>query len=436
MGKQNRQRRAAKKRKQGGTGHRSAADGGRARSGGDPFAPPDPMELVRAAVWAHGRGDEELFEEVIAALLTAPTGSLARQLTSWLARQVAELWDRGWQPVDLHRVVARELSSHEAGLLAGAIVAGSSSYRSLGEQVAPRWVGQVDALAGGTVHHLPDGGAPWVDLLVASVRLRYALEQLPDLPMLEPPPSAWRTGVRATPAASGYGGVLDKVRALLAKAESTDFDAEAEAFTAKAQELMARHRIDQAALVRDGGGSTHEVVGRRIGIDDPYADAKASLLAGICVANGARAVWTKHAGFTTVFGSPGEVDIVEELFTSLLVQSSAALRREGSKHDRFGRSRTTRFRRAFLHAFAQRVVTRLRAVADATLDADDRRTSLLPVLASRDAAVESAVTAAFPDMTFFAPPRFGDREGWVAGTLFGDAADLGVGDLLERRSAS
>ena len=35
-------------------------------------------------------------------------------------------------------------------------------------------------------------------------------------------------------------GLLDKVRALLAKAESTRFEAEADAFTAKAQELMAR----------------------------------------------------------------------------------------------------------------------------------------------------------------------------------------------------
>lgn len=436
MGKQNRQRRAAKKRKQGGGGHRRAGSAGRVHSGAGPLAPPDPMEFVRAAVWAHGRGEEELFEEVIAALLTAPTAPLARRLASGLARQVAELWDRGWQPADLHRVVARELGSREVGLLAGAIVVGSSSYRSLGEQVAPRWVGQVDVLAGGTLHHLPDDGAPWVDLLVASVRLRYALEQLPDLPLLEPPPSAWRSGMRATAAGTGSDGVLDKVRALLAKAESTDFDAEAEAFTAKAQELMARHRIDQAALVRDGAAPAAEIVGRRIGIEDPYADAKASLLAGICVANGARAVWTKHAGFTTVFGFPGEVDIVEELFTSLLVQSSAALRREGSKRDRFGRSRTTRFRRAFLHAFAQRVATRLRTVADATLDADDRRSSLLPVLASRDAAVDSAVAEAFPDMTSFAPPRFGDREGWVAGTLFGDAADLGVGDLLEQRSAS
>jgi hypothetical protein len=41
--------------------------------------------------------------------------------------------------------------------------------------------------------------------------------------------------------------MLDRVRALLAKAESTDFPQEADAFTARAQELMARHRIDRSA---------------------------------------------------------------------------------------------------------------------------------------------------------------------------------------------
>lgn len=328
------------------------------------------MDLVEVAMFAHGRGDEELFEEVIAALSTAPVGPLARQISSWLSRQVVGLWERGWQPADLHRLIAREVGAREAGLLAGVVVEGSRSYRALGEQVAPRWMDQVDALAGGAVHHLRDAG-PWLDVLVASVQLMYAVEQLPDLPLLEPPPSGWRTGTPTAPSPGRSGGVLDRVRALLAKAESTDFDAEAEAFTAKAQELMARHRIDQAALGRDGGGPESEVVGRRIGIDDPYADAKAALLAGICGANGARAVWTKHAGFSTVFGFPDEIGIVEELFTSLLVQSSAALRREGSKQDRFGRSRTTRFRRAFLHAFAQRVASRLRAVTAATLDADD-----------------------------------------------------------------
>lgn len=395
--------------------------------------PPAPMDLVRAAIRAHGRRHDELFDEIIAALLTAPREPLAMELAACLVCEVADRWDRGWQPADLHRVIARQFGATEAALLAGAVVAESNRYRALGAEVSARWMDQVDALAGGTVHHLPDGGAPWIDQLLATIRLLHALQQLPDLPLLEPPPSAWHPGMRTTTGVERSDHELDDVRALLSQAESDEVDAEV--LTAEAQVLLARHRFDRALRTVDGSVPAQEVVARRVAVDDPYADAKASLLAGVCVANGARAVWTEEAGFTTVFGHPADIDVVEELFASLLVQSARALRREGSKRDRFGRSRTTRFRRAFLQTSAQRVASRLRAVVDATLDADDRSRRLRPVLAERDAAVERAVAAAFPDV-IDATLRADAREEWVAPTLFDDADDACLGDLLERRPAS
>jgi len=70
--------------------------------------------------------------------------------------------------------------------------------------------------------------------------------------------------------------VLQKVRGLLAKAESTEFEAEAAALTAKAQELMTRHAIDRAAL------HVGQAVGRpsiiRVAIEAPYVDPKSLLL--------------------------------------------------------------------------------------------------------------------------------------------------------------
>ena len=74
-------------------------------------------------------------------------------------------------------------------------------------------------------------------------------------------------------------GVLEKVRALLAKAESSTFEAEAEALTAKAQELMARHRIERALVERRTNGARSQPIARRIQVDDPYSDPKALLLA-------------------------------------------------------------------------------------------------------------------------------------------------------------
>ena len=230
-------------------------------------------------------------------------------------------------------------------------------------------------------------------------------------------------------------GLLAKVRALLAKAESTSFEAEADAFTAKAQELMTRYRIDQALL--DAGGQQATGPGARtVQTDNPYADVKAVLLAKVADANGCRAVWDKAAGLATVFGFPDELEAVEALFTSLLVQAVAALQREGSKQDGFGRSRTARFRRSFLLAFAVRIGQRLRQAVDDTVAAasGERSVALVPLLERRVEASRAAALAAFPVTRAFSPTA-SDHEGWTAGTRFGDQADLGVRRPLSRRSA-
>ena len=74
--------------------------------------------------------------------------------------------------------------------------------------------------------------------------------------------------------------VLERVRALLAKAEGTDYPAEAETYAAKAAELIARHGVEQAMLeARDGGGDPVE--SREIAVSDPYRMVKAVLLKSV-----------------------------------------------------------------------------------------------------------------------------------------------------------
>jgi hypothetical protein len=278
---------------------------------------------------------------------------------------------------------------------------------------------------------------PRRDSLRAAVRVADLLDRLGPLPRLEEPPSAWRPG----PAPDRHDlpdGLLRKVRALLAQAESTTFAAEAESFTAKAQALMARHRIDRSLLaasgVRAGGrGRDDEPQGRRLPVDDPYADAKALLLTVVADANSCRAVWSKGLGFSTVFGFPDDLEGVEELYTSLLVQATAALQREGARYDEAGRSRTTRFRRSFLVAFAVRIGRRLdRAVADAAESATrEVGTAIVPVLAARAQASRAAADRVFTDLRSSAPAAT-DGEGWVAGTVFADLCDLTTADELAR----
>src|SRR5262249_42684844 len=101
------------------------------------------------------------------------------------------------------------------------------------------------------------------------------LASTPTFPLLCPPPGKARSG-SLDPARAGSVDerILERVRALLAKAESTEFSEEAETFTAGAQKLMARHSIDYALLAHRGGHQDG-TVGRRIPIDNPYEAPKA-----------------------------------------------------------------------------------------------------------------------------------------------------------------
>ena len=123
--------------------------------------------------------------------------------------------------------------------------------------------------------------------------------------------------------------MLNRVRALLAKAESTSFEEEAEAFTAKAQELMTRHAIDGAMVSGStNGAGTDQPFTVRIWIDDPYVRAKFLLLSFVAKHSRCRSVFHTHSAMASVIGFADDIAATEMLFTSLLVQAQTALRAE------------------------------------------------------------------------------------------------------------
>ncbi len=449
MGKNNRQRRAAKVRKRtqaqrSSPGPRGPGDRSRSGPHGWASAPadlsPSLSERFLVAVWAQQSSDADRVAQAVAGLAGESPARVAGEVAECIERHVGELWEHGWQPADVDRLVVSRLGSDEARLARWAVASQSRTYETLGRQSQPGWMAQLERIGArrdwsADSAYLRQLRGHWPDALSAAVSLMALLMALPRLPHLVDPPGRWSSGAPAE-GPSVAPAVLGRVRALLAKAESTTFDAEAEALTAKAQELMARHRIDRAVLEHDLHGLRSAPIGRRIAVDDPYAEAKALMLGEIAAANGCQAVWSKGLGFTTAFGFADELDAVEELFTSLLVQATVALRREGSKLDRDGRSRTTRFRRSFLVAFGVRIGRRLRETVAATVTAADAETSvaLVPILAERDAAAKRAASAAFPEAGLVSPAA-SDGEGWYAGTLFGDLADLGIGAIESEPAA-
>ncbi|WP_406106977.1 DUF2786 domain-containing protein [Micromonospora globbae] len=398
---------------------------------------PDADELIADALAAARGSDVRLAERQLDRLVVG-TGAadgaadVDAALLRRLARDVGQLWPRGWQPADLARIAQRRLGPRAAGLLRDAMAA---QRRDLPEPVPAWWDDQLRDLDARVWWDDDRHLAAWarregVDRVTA---LREAVDALalvaglPPIAVLRPPPGATATTQPARLGAGGSGSrILDRVRALLAKAESTTFPAEAEALTGKAQELIARHSLDEALLA--AGAPRDDLPGGvRLGTDAPYAGAKALLVQEVAAANRCESVWSEELGFATVLGWPADLEAVELLYTSLLVQATAAmLRGRGERRAATGGRRTRGYDESFLNAFALRIGERLRAATEAA----DRQAAeesggerLLPVLAARSDAVRERMEVFFPGVTR-QRLTIRDAEGWASGTLAADRASL------------
>ncbi|MEU5179493.1 DUF2786 domain-containing protein [Streptomyces longwoodensis] len=326
---------------------------------------------------------------------------------------VAALWGRGWQPADVVRVVRRELGDAPVCLLAELIRAQAPRDRVRGR----RWRDQLAPL-----DEVLAEAPPRPDRFSHATAVLELYRLLLRLPALEPLQDAPPHRSGRTNAAGGSGGsggrMLARIRALLAKAEATGFPEEAEALSAKAQELMAKHSVDEALL--DAAAPAPDAPSAcRIGVEPPYEQAKAVLLDAVASANHCRAVWNEPFCFSTVVGFEGDLEVVELLYTSLLVQAQSAMTRAEAAQRAGGRKRTKTFRQSFLAAYAHRVGTRLAEAAGSQVTDD-----LLPVLASREVAVTAAADRLFPDTVSTRLRGVSDEAGWTEGARAADRAQM------------
>ncbi|MFI5977885.1 DUF2786 domain-containing protein [Streptomyces sp. NPDC051452] len=335
-----------------------------------------------------------------ASLLAADPGAdteLARRGEEF----IAAAWRRGWQPADVIRFVRRELDKPHVRLAAALVRAQTGRDRPRG----PRWTAQLEAL--------PGDPAPGADRFAYATVVLELYRLLLRLPALEPLEEESRRA--PGPAASR---MLTRIRALLAKAEATGYPEEAEALSAKAQELMARHSVDEALIAAEAPAP--DAPGAcRIGVEPPYEQAKAVLLDAVATANHCRAVWNEALGFSTVVGFEADLEAVELLYTSLLVQATHTMTRAEAAQRAGGRKRTKTFRQSFLAAYAHRLGDRLAAVAETQVTRD-----LLPVLATRAIAVTGHMERMFPETTTTRLRGVSDAAGWTEGTAAADRAQV------------
>lgn len=372
--------------------------------------------------------------EVLAELgMMAPSPAFdpAALVADEVLSRIAAAFEHGWQPLDLVHAARRQTTKNASIWLTRAVQVEAEKSRAL-VRAPEQWSDQVRTLSsrhrhvGGVDALLPPRGRATTEQWIVALVVLDFLHGLPRLELLMTPPSRWGTqapprSAPGTSAPQGQSGdrakTLTKIRALLAKAESTDFAAEAEAFTAKAQDLMTRYSIDETLLAADAG-SSFDVRGRRVLIDQPYALEKASLLHAVAEANRVRAIWNSYASYVTLVGLPTDIEQVDMLFTSTLVQATRAMTQADLSN--------APFRRAFLQAFAVRISERLTTSTEQAVASYG--SSLVPVLERQAEAITEEFERLFPHVTAGSRRRRQfDLRGWEAGTRAADAAVLPAG---------
>ena len=220
---------------------------------------------------------------------------------------------------------------------------------------------------------------------------------------------------------TNHEATIQKVRKLLAMAERSPHASEADAFSRKAAELIAAHRIDPERLRAE----THDEL--RVRTFDvgrgAYVRARIALLQAIAEAHGCRLVFAPARTGTVAYvaGFRSDLEAVELLYASLHTQASSRMSRER----RPTAAATQRFRRSFLLGFAdevQRMLTRTRATAErAAVSAE----TTLPALRAREQRVEDFARSSFGRVVAARRVSPASAAGWDAGRAAAARADLG-----------
>jgi hypothetical protein len=394
--------------------------------------------VVATARAVSGRRElpEDALEALRAAAIERGPSSTGMVVDGVFCDCLESVFEGGWQPAEVVRAVRRARGGDQADLACTAVAAFHSNInksppRGWADQLTeldadePWWGRGRDWLGPWSLRR----GISWVEGLKSVVETLGVLMMLPVVECLLPPPSKWglSDGDPRRSASPAEQAILVKVRALLAKAESTSFEHEADALTAKAQELMARHAIDEAVAESAGTKKRETPLARRVAVDDPYANPKSRLLGVIAVANNVRAVWDDDHALMTLVGFDADLETVDMLFTSLLMQASKLMLAKGRIRDSRGHSRTRSFRQSFFVAFGQRIHERLEMAARLARETAERDLgrSLLPVLAGRKEDVDDFTDRLFPHLTKAKTSAVTNPDGWLAGRAAAEMADLG-----------
>lgn len=217
---------------------------------------------------------------------------------------------------------------------------------------------------------------------------------------------------------------LDRIRALLAKAEATEFEHEAEIFTNAAMHLMAKYGVERAMLANTGK-SEDTIEQMTIYVDSPHTRGKSHLLCWVADALRCRTVRypNRVRERVVIVGYRSDLERLEMLFTSLLLQGVSMLLRATPPVW----ESTQAFRRSWWTGYGLRVAERVRAAEARAATEHDQRTGSTGtdlVLVDRTRRVEVAYQEMFPNLRKGRKIEVTSEAGCAAGREAGNKANL------------
>ena len=171
--------------------------------------------------------------------------------------------------------------------------------------------------------------------------------------------------------------ILDRVRKLIAQAENTDFEHEAESFLAHAERLMTKFDIEEALLTQAGKQLSDVISKRQFYVDaGSYQAPQMRLIAGVARAHDLNdmvqlapvLIEGKKKIPVEVWGYETDLEYIDMLITSLFLQAAEAIHKpdvvEEMNAECYYPAHKIAWKNAFMLGFAGRVSSRLSEAAD------------------------------------------------------------------------
>lgn len=232
--------------------------------------------------------------------------------------------------------------------------------------------------------------------------------------------------------------MLEKIAAILNKAENTDNEHERESFQRAAEKMAARHAIDlEVARQHTTDKNAKQVpVAKKIVLGEKgerLVKSRINLFVKIGVENGLRVVIHGDGITIDAFGMPSDIDMVELFYAVLVVQMTEA----GNEYINSGQYRAVDpkanaqvARSEFYESFANKIGLRMREIRlreewEASRDYKDE--SMAVVLASKKDEVNSSYRDQYGKIGVWKPKRSSGYNPHArrAGVRAGEKARLG-----------